>query len=245
MTTVVLRQVPRSSPVHRLWAGTKLIAVAMLSILLVVAPTWSTIGIISGLLVVTAIIAHVPPTAIPRPPVWIWILFLIGGLINVPLGFDAVLLFLRAAVFAFVLLGASMMIGWTTSMSDIAPAAAVLGYPLKKIGLPVDEWAATIALCLRSLPLLIEEMRVMIAARRLRPKSVLNSAADNSIVDLITATMSIAIRRASEMGEAITARGGTGQITAYPSRPRLPDAIAIAVVVLCCAAGIAATVALG
>ncbi|SNS43378.1 energy-coupling factor transporter transmembrane component T family protein [Rhodococcoides kyotonense] len=245
MTTVVLRQVPRSSPIHRLWAGTKLICVLMLSILLVVAPTWPAIGVIVGLLVVTAVVAHVPPTAIPRPPIWIWGLFLIGALINAPLGFDAVLLFLRATVFAFVLLGASMMLGWTTSMSDIAPAVAVLGYPLKKLRLPVDEWAATVALCLRSLPLLIEEMRVMMAARRLRPKSVLNSAADNSIVDLVTATMSIAIRRATEMGEAITARGGTGQITAYPARPRLPDAIALGIVVLCCVAGIVLTIMLG
>nr|WP_296768417.1 energy-coupling factor transporter transmembrane protein EcfT [Rhodococcus sp. (in: high G+C Gram-positive bacteria)] len=241
MTTVVLRQVPGSSPIHRLWAGTKLVAVVLISITLVVAPSWPAIGMIVGLLVVTAVVGRVPPTAVPRPPIWIWGLFAIGALINLPIGFSAVLLFIRATIFAFVLLGASMMIGWTTSMSDIAPAVAVLGRPLKKLKVPVDEWAATVALCLRSLPLLIEEMRTMIAARKLRPKSVLNSAADNSIVDLITATMSIAIRRASEMGEAITARGGTGQITAHPSRPRRADAVAIAVVTLCCAAGITLT----
>lgn len=243
MTTVVLRQVPRHSPIHRLWAGTKLMSVVLISVMLLIAPSWPALGIVVGLLVVTAIIARVPPTAIPRPPKLIWVLFLIGALINAPLGFSAVLLFLRAMVFAFVLLGASLMIGWTTSMSDIAPAVSILGTPLKKLRLPVDEWAATVALCLRSLPLLIEEMRVMIAARRLRPKSVLNSVADNSIVDLITATMSIAIRRATEMGEAITARGGAGQITAYPSRPHLPDVIAFTVVVLSCAAALVVTFA--
>lgn len=242
MSTVVLRQVPGTSPIHRLWAGTKLVAVLLISITIVVSPSWPAIGMIVGLLLVTAVIGRIPPTAIPRPPIWIWGLFLIGALINVPIGLDAVLLFLRSTVFAFVLLGASLTIGWTTSMSDIAPAVAVLGYPLKKLRMPVDEWATTIVLCLRSLPLLIEEMRSMLAARRLRPKSVLNSAADNSIVDLITATMSIAIRRASEMGEAITARGGAGQITAHPSRPHLCDGIAIAVVILCCAAGIVLTV---
>lgn len=241
MTTVVLRQVPGNSPIHRLWAGTKLLAVLFISITVVVAPSWVSIGVIVALLLVTAIIARVPPTAVPRPPVWIWGLFLVGALLNVPIGFDAVLLFLRSTVFAFVLLGASVMIGWTTSMSDIAPAITVLGTPLKKLRLPVDEWAATVALCLRSLPLLIEEMRTMNAARKLRPKSVVNSAADNSIVDLITATMSIAIRRASEMGQAITARGGTGTITAYPARPRIGDAIALTVVVLCCAAAITLT----
>lgn len=241
MTTVVLRQVPGSTPIHRLWAGTKLIAVLLISITLVVAPTWPAIGAIVGLLVLTAVIGRVPPTAIPRPPIWIWGLFLVGALINAPLGIDAVVLFVRAMIFAFVLLGASMMIAWTTSMSDIAPAVVVLGTPLRKLRMPVDEWAATVALCLRSLPLLIEEMRTMNAARRLRPKSVLNSASDNSIVDLVTATMSIAIRRATEMGEAITARGGAGQITAYPSRPRLSDALALVVVALCCGIGIVLT----
>ncbi|AYJ48654.1 energy-coupling factor transporter transmembrane component T family protein [Rhodococcus sp. P1Y] len=241
MTTVVLRQVPGSSPIHRLWAGTKLIAVLLISVTIVVAPSWISIGTIVGLLLVAAIVARVPPTAIPRPPVWIWFLFLVGALVNLPIGVDAVLLFARSVVFAFVLLGASLMIGWTTSMSDIAPAVATLGAPLKKLRLPIDEWAATMALCLRSLPLLIEEMRTMLAARKLRPKSVLNSAADNSIIDLITAVMSIAIRRATEMGEAITARGGTGQITAYPARPRLPDAVALAVVALSCTAAVVLT----
>lgn len=241
MTTVVLRQVPGTSPIHRLWAGTKLIAVLLISITIVVTPSWPAIGVTVGLLVVTAVIARVPLGAVPRPPLWIWGLFLFGALINLPIGLDAVLLFVRSTVFAFVLLGASVMIGWTTSMSDIAPAVAVLGSPLKKLRIPVDEWAATVALCLRSLPLLIEEMRTMNAARKLRPKSVLNSAYDNSIVDLITATMSIAIRRATEMGAAITARGGTGKITAYPRGPRLADAVAIAIVIACCAAGMTLT----
>ena len=37
MTTVVLRQVPRHSPIHRLWAGTKLMSVVLISITLLMA----------------------------------------------------------------------------------------------------------------------------------------------------------------------------------------------------------------
>ena len=88
-----------------------------------------------------------------------------------------------------------------------------------------DEWAIAVALSLRSLPLLIEEMRTLNAARRLRPKPVVKSASDNSLVDIVTTVMSVAIRRADEMGTAITARGGTGMITATDDRP-LPDAVA-------------------
>ena len=43
--------------------------------------------------------------------------------------------------------------------------------------------------------------------------------------------MVVALRRATEMGDAITACGGTGRICAHPARPGWRDALAIAVVV--------------
>ena len=71
-----------------------------------------------------------------------------------------------------MLLGACMLVSWTTNTADIAPALAKLGRPLKFFRLPVDDWAATTALALRSFPLLVDEFRVLFAARKLRPKSV-------------------------------------------------------------------------
>lgn len=245
MTTVVLRQVPRVSPIHNLWAGTKLVCVAMLSITLVVAPSWESLGIIAALLIIGGVVAHVPISAVPRPPWWIWALFGVGALINLPIGGSAVLLYLRASLFVIVLLAASLMIGWTTSMSDIAPAVSKLGGPLKRLRLPVDEWAVAVALCLRSLPLLIEEMRILNAARRLRPKPVVNSASDNTIVDMVTTVMSVAIRRADEMGEAITARGGTGMLAAHDTRIRAADVVTLVMVAGACVGAIVLTFAIG
>jgi energy-coupling factor transport system permease protein len=40
----------------------------------------------------------------------------------------------------------------------------------------------------------------------------------------------VALRRADEMGDAITARGGSGQISTLPSRPTSADALALALV---------------
>jgi energy-coupling factor transport system permease protein len=85
-------------------------------------------------------------------------------------------------------------------------------------------------------------MVTLAAARRLRPKGVVHSASDNTIIDLITTTMSVAIRRSAEMGEAISARGGTGLIAAYPKRPRRADLMAITIVVIACAGAIVLTV---
>ncbi|OYD69590.1 energy-coupling factor transporter transmembrane component T family protein [Rhodococcus sp. OK302] len=242
--TTLLREVPTTSPIHRLWAGTKIIAVVLISLVLVIAPSWPSIAVIVGLLLVTAIIGRVPLSAFPRPPWWIWLLLLGGALVNLPIGLDAVYLYLRAITFGIVLLCASLMLALTTSMSDVAPALATLGRPLRFLRIPVDEWAIAAALCIRSLPLLIEEMLTLAAARRLRPKGVVHSASDNTIIDLITTTMSVAIRRSAEMGEAISARGGTGLIAAYPKRPQRADLIAIFIVTVSCVGAIVLTVIL-
>jgi energy-coupling factor transport system permease protein len=45
----------------------------------------------------------------------------------------------------------------------------------------------------------------------------------------------VALRRADEMGDAITARGGAGQISAAPSGPKRADWIALSIVIVVCA----------
>ena len=73
------------------------------------------------------------------------------------------------------------------------------------------QWAVCIALCLRGLPLLIEEIRLLVAVHRLRPTSGRSDhpSAEMGIMDMVTAAMSSALRRSSEMSEAITARGAS------------------------------------
>jgi energy-coupling factor transport system permease protein len=41
--------------------------------------------------------------------------------------------------------------------------------------------------------------------------------------------MIVTLRRADEMGDAITARGGTGQLSASPARPKLADWLTIGI----------------
>ena len=128
-----------------------------------------------------------------------------------------------------------------------APALARLMRPLRWLRLPVDEWAVAIALCLRGLPLLIEELRMLRAAHRLRPTAKGRSdhpSAEMGIMDLITAAMSSALRRSAEMSEAITARGGTGRLTAHQAGPGRADVVALIVIGLACAVAITVTLVL-
>lgn len=248
MSSVILREVPVDSPVHRLWAGTKMIWVFVFSVLLMFTPSWTLLGLGTVVLIGIGLAARLPLGTLPRFPWWIWIGILIGAGINAPVGMDALLRYTQITLFGFLLLGATFMVAWTTPMGEVAPALAKLGAPLRRIGwtrrgvrhrIPVDEWAVVVALTLRGLPLLLEEMRILRAARKLRPKdSLLHRASENPLVDILTASMAVSSRRAGELGEAITTRGGTGELTARPGAPGRADVVALLVVALMCALGI-------
>lgn len=233
MSGIVLREVPVDSPVHRLWAGTKMITAFAMSVLLMLIPSWPAIAVAAVFLLATGVAARLPLRTLPRPPWWMWALVVAGGAIYLPVGAKAILQYAQGLSLALVLLLTSFLIAWTTPLGDIAPALAKLGKPLRRLRLPVDEWAVVVALTLRGLPLLLDEIRILRAARKLRPKPALvQRAADNHLVDILTAAMAVATRRAGELGEAITARGGTGQLTAHPNGPSRNDAIALALVAM-------------
>jgi energy-coupling factor transport system permease protein len=111
-----------------------------------------------------------------------------------------------------------------------------LGSPLRWFGLPVDEWAAAVALSIRCLPLLIDEVRTLAAARRLRPTT--RQATEPRMrwllresQDLLFTSLAVSLRRATELGEAIEARGGFGSVSDSTSRPGWYDLAAAVVVV--------------
>jgi energy-coupling factor transport system permease protein len=263
-SVVLLRPVPGTSAVHDLWAGTKLLAVAGISVLLTFYPGWIAIGLVAALVVTAVRVAHIPRGVLPNVPHWLWILLVLGGvsaafaggspvvhLAGVPIGLGGLLNFLRVTTLSFVLLGLGAMVSWTTNVAEIAPAVATLGRPLRWLRIPVDEWAVTIALALRAFPMLIDEFRVLHAARQLRPKRAADTRRARlrrharEAVDLLTAALTVTLRRADEMGDAITARGGIGQISAAPSRPKQADWIALAITIAVCALAIALEIPLG
>jgi energy-coupling factor transport system permease protein len=254
---VLLRPVPGTSAVHDLWAGTKLLAVCAISILLTFYPGWITIGLVAALVLTAARIAHIPRGALPSVPHWLWIMLVLGGftaafaggspvieLAGAQVGFGGLLNFLRITTLSIVLLGLGAMVSWTTNVAEIAPAVATLGRPLRLLRIPIDEWAVALALALRAFPMLIDEFRVLYAARRLRPKLVLHSRRARrrrwalELIDLITTALTVTLRRADEMGDAITARGGIGQISATPPRPKLADWLALSIIAAVCVAAI-------
>jgi energy-coupling factor transport system permease protein len=255
---VLLRPVPGGSVIHDLWAGTKLVVVAAIGVLLTLYPGWVPIALIGALVLVTAWIAHIPRGVLPSVPRWLWGLLFLGGLTasfaggsphvfvgSVDLGLGGLLKFLQVTVLSIVLLGLGGLVSWTTNVAEVAPAVAKIGRPLKILRLPIDDWAVSLALALRAFPMLIDEFRTLVAARKLRPREPAGTARERrhrmtrEVVDLLAAAVTVTLRRADEMGDAIAARGGAGQISALPSKPTWIDSVALAVVVAVCGLALA------
>jgi energy-coupling factor transport system ATP-binding protein len=249
----LLRPVPGNSPVHALWAGTKILSVAAISLVLSIRPTWPAIGVLGGFVLASLILARIPPGAAPRLPRWFWIALFLGAALTLrsnkapivhvgalELSMGGLDQWARYTVLAAVILAGAALVSWTTPLAEVAPALSRLGTPLRWLRLPVDEWAIASALSIRCLPLLTDEIRTLAAARRLRarePEPGVGRLTRALIEarDLLLAALTVSLRRAHELGDAIEARGGFGLVSDTRSRPRPLDGLALLVV-----AGVAA-----
>jgi len=214
---VLLRQVPGDTVIHRLWAGTKLLCVAIIALTLSLVPSWPLLGVGLVLVAVPTRLARVPRGVLPRLPWWFWLALVLGGALSVPSGLGAVLIYVRLTALGAVLLWASLIVGWTTPMAEIAPALARLGAPLRWLRVPVDEWAVTVALCLRSVPLLAEELMVLHAARRLRPGRR-QTARRCSKKSSVSSPRPWRCPAAGPMSSVSRSRRGAGQVSSAPTR---------------------------
>lgn len=243
---VLLRQLPGPSTVHGLWAGTKLVCLLLFTIVMLSCPGWAAALGGTALVVAAARATRIPASAVPRLPGWAWAFLALGAgtsFLGHGLG-----LYMQSMLITLALLGFGAIVAWTTPVADIAPAVARLAGPLRAIGVPVHEWALVLGLCLRSLPLVLEEFRILLAARRLRRRPAERGlralgAMASELVDLLTATTAVSIRRAAELGRAITIRGGTPAARSAGSRPGRADYACLSVVVAACVLIIAATIA--
>jgi energy-coupling factor transport system permease protein len=225
-------RLPGDSPLQRIWVGTKLASLAMLTVAVLFNPAWTQVVSVAAVTAIAVLAARVPRSAVPRLPMWYWIPLLVGlGLAFVGHGARHYLNLIALTVLFTVM---SALVVWTTSMHDLAPALGRLGRPLARLGLPVAEWAAVTALAVRCLPLLLQEFRTLLAARRQRRLDRRANELLGSLVDVLTAAMVVTIRRASDLGAAVTARGGDPSPNHDGPRPGRGDAVTLLIVTVAC-----------
>jgi energy-coupling factor transport system permease protein len=214
---------------HRLWIGTKLIGLLVLTVATALNTGWMQLA---GLAVVTGVAlvaARVPRRAIPRLPAWFWLTIAIGFALSA-IGSGGPGQFVRFTCFMMVFLLLTLVIAWTTELGELAPALSSMGAPLRRLGAPVDEWALAAALSVRCLPLMLDECRIVLAARSQRPHGHRPVEVGRVLVDVVTASMAAAVRRAADLGEVIALRGGPPPLPRTAVRIGGGDAVALALV---------------
>lgn len=230
----LLRTIPGDSLIHRMWSGTKLVAMVGLMLPLFLRPTWSAQVAVAALLIVAFGVARLPLGALPRPSRWFCLAALgLAAAAWAAGGAGSLASAARLLMLIVVTLGGAAIVGWTTRLADVAPALGRLGRPLRAFRLPVDEWVVTLSMGIRSLPLIADEMRVLRAAHRLRSRGgrVSLRTRFRQAADQLTAALDVATRRAGELAQAMEARGGMRSIGEPDSRgPGRIDAVALAVV---------------
>ncbi|MDG2260794.1 MAG: energy-coupling factor transporter transmembrane component T, partial [Actinomycetota bacterium] len=120
-----------------------------------------------------------------------------------------------------------LLMGWTTKLDEIASSISRLFRPLRKIGLPVTEMAATLTIAVRAVPLVADELRLVIAARRVRgvqPRQDLTEQGADIAVSLVVSTF----RRSADLGNTLAARGGVTDPPLDVHRLAVVDAAAFA-----------------
>ncbi|MDQ1520765.1 MAG: energy-coupling factor transport system permease protein, partial [Actinomycetota bacterium] len=235
----VLRCLPGTSPMRRLWAGTKLVTAGAIGVTVVARPTWPALGITAALLLLAAVAARFPPGALPRIPRWFFGLLLLGGLLdftaggdpsvhigNTTIGFGGIEAWLRFTLLGVLMFGIAILLGATTPIAELPGAVDRLCTPARWLRLPVDEFVAAFTLVVRSFPLLLDEMRTLYAAWRLRrPTLPRDVRVVRELYDVLITAIASSLRRARDLARAIEARGGLGRVAPPPLRIGLGDLV--------------------
>ncbi len=236
----VLRYVPVDSPVHRLGAAPKIIGLTAMTVALTARASWWAVAVVAGLALLGLVVARIPPGAAPRPPRLLWIgiglsagLAVVAGgepdvtLVGVTVGLGGLAVFARFLAVTILVLAMAGLIGWTTPAADLTPAVAWMLGSLRRLRVPVDELVTALALAVRTLPLLLDELRTLVAVTRTRPPE---RDARQRWGDAAATAVVASVRRAEELGATLTARGGLAAPT-EPLRWRFTDRLVSVVLV--------------
>jgi len=211
-TGFVFRAVPGTSPLHRLGPAVKLVGLAVVTVTALLLPGWPAIAVLGALAIAAGTAARLPWSVVPRLPWWALAVTAFFG-VTAAAG-NGLAHYAESLLLLILFLALSLLVVWTTRVEELPAAFVRIVSPLRAVRAPVDEWAHTLTLAVRTLPLLHEEIRVLVAARRLRPRPKAAGPRDRitadgrELLDLVVAVVASAGRRASDLGRAATQRGG-------------------------------------
>lgn len=144
-----------------------------------------------------------------------------------------------------LVIGASILITYTTTPIALTDAIESLLAPLKKIKVPVHDFAMMMTIALRFIPTLMDETEKIMAAQKARGADFTNGSLikrAKALIPILIPLFVSAFRRADELATAMECRcyrGGEGRTKLRALKCRAVDVLGLFVVIILCAALVA------
>jgi energy-coupling factor transport system permease protein len=221
---------PGDSLLHRLQARTKLLVLFWLTVALTIANQrewhFAPYAVAVALVCASVGISGIGPGAVWRRMRLLVLLSLVGGIVLLPFGvgkplytlgplvitYDSVWLLMSVFTVLLVLYTLALLLTMTTTPVGLIEGLTLLLAPLRRLRLPVDEFALMALIALRFIPTLVEETEQLIKAQTARGADFKCGPLGDrlqSLVMLLVPLVQGAWRRAGELATALESRGYT------------------------------------
>ncbi|MBM7646891.1 energy-coupling factor transport system permease protein [Scopulibacillus daqui] len=229
MFNIIIGQyVPGQSIIHRLDPRVKLISIFIFVIIVFLANNWITYGLVVLFSIIGILLSKVPFRFIYRGLRAIIIIIIFTFILNVlftkqgdlliSIGWIHIYkggliggLFISIRLLAIIVI--TTLLTLTTTPIDITDGIEILLGPLKKIKLPIHEFALMMSISLRFIPTLLEETEKIMKAQSARGSDFASGSVKQrikAIIPLLVPLFVSAFKRAEELAMAMEARGYRG-----------------------------------
>ncbi len=249
---------PGNSFLHKADPRFKLVILVIYLVFVLLAKTAAALGIVLLTTLVLALISRIRFSVLLRSLKPIIFILLFTGVINLFFTTGETPLWewrflhlypegIRTAVFMMLRLiclvgGSSILLTYTTSPLELTDAIESLFGPLKKLHVPVHEFAMMMTIALRFIPTLMEETDKIISAQKARGADFESGGLikkAKALVPVLIPLFVSAFRRADELAEAMECRcyrGGEGRTKLKVIQSRPSDYAFLVLMLLLCVA---------
>lgn len=241
---------PAESPIHRLDVRIKVVIAVIFVVCTFLCKNILSFALLLALAFLLGILSRLPIGLVARGIRPILIIIAITSLINIffstgetqPLVdwwiftiyiegvYNALLMIVR---FICLIVGTSVFLTYTTTPIALTDAIEDLLWPLKKIGVPVHDFAMMMTIALRFIPLLVDETDKIMTAQKARGADFSSGSLASrakALVPVLIPLFVSAFRRAEELAVAMECRcyhGGEGRTRMNVRHVRPKDFVAL------------------
>ena len=249
---------PGNSFLHKADPRIKLVVLVVYMVFVLLAQNAVSLALVLGVTLALALISRIRFSVVMRSLKPVIFILMFTGLINLffttgesPLVEWWIIKIypegILTAIFMMVRLvclvaGSSLLLSYTTSPLALTDAIESLFGPLRKVGVPVHEFAMMMTIALRFIPTLIEETDKIISAQKARGADfedggLLKKA--KALIPVLIPLFVSAFRRADELAEAMECRcyrGGEGRTKLKVMKSRGVDYLFLLLMIALCVA---------